>query len=135
MENTETESAQGPAEELGSEKLFYSTGEVSEMTGVEPYVLRYWESEFKILHPSKRHSGQRSYQTRDIETILKIKQLLYEDLYTIAGAKKKLKEEKTQEHEPVRVMPARTSEDEGMMQGLKEIRVEVERLQEEIRKL
>jgi DNA-binding transcriptional MerR regulator len=72
------------------EKLYYKIGEVSEITGIEPYVLRYWESEFRIVSPSRTHSKQRLYRKRDLELILEIKKLLYEEKFTIAGAKKKL---------------------------------------------
>ena len=72
------------------EKLYYKIGEVSEITGIEPYVLRYWESEFRIVSPSRTHSKQRLYRKKDLELILEIKKLLYEEKFTIAGAKKKL---------------------------------------------
>jgi DNA-binding transcriptional MerR regulator len=72
------------------EKLYYKIGEVSEITGIEPYVLRYWESEFKIVSPSRTSSKQRLYRKKDVELILEIKKLLYEEKFTIAGAKKKL---------------------------------------------
>ncbi|RMG00162.1 MAG: MerR family transcriptional regulator [Nitrospirae bacterium] len=71
------------------EKLFYKIGEVGRITGVEPYVLRYWESEFPFLRPRKSRSGQRLYVKKDIETILEIKKLLYDERYTIEGVKKK----------------------------------------------
>jgi DNA-binding transcriptional MerR regulator len=71
-------------------KLFFKIGEVCEITDTQPYVLRYWESEFPALAPAKNNSGQRIYRRRDIETILRIKKLLYEEGFTIAGAKKKL---------------------------------------------
>jgi DNA-binding transcriptional MerR regulator len=74
-------------------KLFFKIGEVCEITDTQPYVLRYWESEFPALAPAKNSSGQRIYRRRDIETILRIKQLLYEEGFTIAGAKKKLEAE------------------------------------------
>jgi len=76
------------------EKLYYKIGEVSEITGIEPYVLRYWESEFKIVSPSRTHSKQRLYRKKDLELILEIKKLLYEEKFTIAGAKKKLQKTK-----------------------------------------
>jgi DNA-binding transcriptional MerR regulator len=72
-------------------KLFYRIGEVSRITGLEPYVLRYWETEFAHLRPEKRKSGQRLYTNKDLENILMVKQLLYRDGYTISGAKKKLR--------------------------------------------
>jgi len=74
------------------DKLFFKIGEVSKLTGVEPYVLRYWEEEFDSIKPQKSSSQQRLYRRRDVETILQIIRLLYEEKYTIAGAKAKLKE-------------------------------------------
>jgi DNA-binding transcriptional MerR regulator len=78
-----------PSEE---EKLFYTIGEVAQMLGLKPYVLRYWETEFRILNPQKSLTGQRTYRKRDIEAALTIKRLLYDEKYTIAGAIKKLEE-------------------------------------------
>ena len=72
-----------------SEKLFYRIGEVGRITGLEPYVLRYWETEFPFLRPRKSSSGQRVYTKREIELILTIKRLLYEEKYTIEGVRKK----------------------------------------------
>jgi len=74
-------------------KLFFKIGEVCELTDTQPYVLRYWESEFPMLAPAKNSSGQRIYRRRDIETVLRIKQLLYEEGFTIAGAKKRIESE------------------------------------------
>jgi len=73
-------------------KLFFKIGEVCEITDTQPYVLRYWESEFGALAPAKNSSGQRIYRRRDIETVLRIKELLYDEGFTIAGAKKRLEE-------------------------------------------
>jgi DNA-binding transcriptional MerR regulator len=70
------------------ERLFYKISEVSAITGLEAYVLRYWESEFPTLRPQKSRGGQRIYQKKDIEAVLKIKQMLYEKGFTIAGARK-----------------------------------------------
>ncbi len=75
------------------EKLFFKIGEVCDITGVQAHVLRYWESEFPMLAPQKNRAGQRTYRRRDVEMVLRIKELLYEDQYTIAGAKKKLTNE------------------------------------------
>jgi DNA-binding transcriptional MerR regulator len=72
------------------EKLFFKIGEVCELAGVQAHVLRYWESEFTMLAPQKNRAGQRVYRKRDVEIALRIKELLYEDQYTIAGAKKRL---------------------------------------------
>ena len=76
-----------------SEKPHYKIGEVCELTGTQPYVLRFWESEFPGLAPQKNRSGQRIYRKRDIDLIEKIKVLLYEKEYTIAGARKVLETE------------------------------------------
>jgi DNA-binding transcriptional MerR regulator len=76
-------------------KLFFKIGEVCEITDTQPYVLRYWESEFPSLAPAKNSSGQRIYRRKDIETVVRIKQLLYEEGFTIAGAKKRLEAELT----------------------------------------
>ncbi|MBA2620050.1 MAG: MerR family transcriptional regulator [Acidobacteria bacterium] len=75
------------------EKIFFKIGEVCDLVGVQAHVLRYWETEFPMLSPQKNRSGQRSYRRRDVEIALRVKELLYEDLYTIAGAKKKLQVE------------------------------------------
>lgn len=75
------------------EKLFFKIGEVCELAGVQAHVLRYWESEFPMLAPQKNRAGQRVYRKRDVEMALRIKELLYEDQYTIAGAKKRLTSE------------------------------------------
>lgn len=81
------------ATEVIPNKLFYKIGEVCEITDTQPYVLRFWESEFPQLAPRKNRSGQRVYQRKDIDTVLRIKKLLYEEEYTIAGARRKLEEE------------------------------------------
>lgn len=72
------------------DKLFYKIGEVSKIVGVEPYVLRYWETEFPFLRPRKSRSGQRVYVKKTIELILQVKKLLYEERYTIEGVRKRL---------------------------------------------
>ena len=72
------------------EKLFFKIGEVCDIAGVQAHVLRYWETEFSMLAPQKNRAGQRTYRRRDVEMALRIKELLYDEQYTIAGAKKKL---------------------------------------------
>src|ERR671913_1741266 len=74
-------------------RLYYKIGEACKELGIQPYVLRYWETEFPALAPSKSRSGQRVYSEKELEIIRRIKQLLYEEGYTIAGAKKKLEAE------------------------------------------
>jgi DNA-binding transcriptional MerR regulator len=73
------------------DKLFFRIGEVSHLVGVEPYVLRYWESEFPGLSPKKSNTGQRMFRRKDVEMLLNIKQLLYDRKFTIEGARKALK--------------------------------------------
>lgn len=74
------------------DKLYFRIGEVAKIVGVKPYVLRYWETEFTVLKPGKTPSRHRLYRRRDVETLLEIKRLLYREGFTIAGAKKRLKE-------------------------------------------
>ena len=73
-------------------KLYYSIGEVSEVTGLKQYVLRYWETEFSILNPSKNSAGNRTYKDNDIKIIKHIQELLYRQKFTIKGAKQYLKD-------------------------------------------
>jgi DNA-binding transcriptional MerR regulator len=74
------------------DKLYFRIGEVAEIIGVEPYVLRYWESEFPNIAPSKSRSKQRLYRRQDVETIMTIRDLLYKQRYTISGARKRIKD-------------------------------------------
>jgi DNA-binding transcriptional MerR regulator len=74
------------------DKPYFKIGEVAQLAGVEPYVLRYWESEFKIIRPEKTRTNQRMYRRRDVEAVLQIKQLLYDQGYRIDGAKRRLRE-------------------------------------------
>ncbi len=73
------------------EKLYFRIGEVSKICGIKPYILRYWESQFPDISPNKTRSQHRLYRRKDVELILEIKKLLYEEKYTINGAKKRLK--------------------------------------------
>ncbi len=73
-------------------KLYYRIGEVSDIVGVEPHVLRYWETEFRSIRPQKSRKGQRIYSRKDVEKLLTVKDLLYTHGFTIAGARKKLRE-------------------------------------------
>lgn len=77
---------------ISYDRLYYRIGEVSRITGLKPHVLRYWESEFKVIKPHKGGSLQRLYRRKDLDLILKIKKLLYEEGFTIAGAKKKIRD-------------------------------------------
>ena len=71
-------------------KLYFRIGEVAELVGVEPHVLRYWEREFRAIRPTKSAKGQRVYSRRDVENLMRVRELLYREGFTIAGAKKKL---------------------------------------------
>jgi DNA-binding transcriptional MerR regulator len=74
------------------DRLYFRIGDVADLLGVKPYVLRYWESEFTMISPQKSSSGQRVYRRSDVETVVMIKHLLYEERYSIEGAKKRIKE-------------------------------------------
>lgn len=73
-------------------KLYFRIGEVSDLVGVRPYVLRYWETEFPEIKPMKSKSGQRLYKRKDVESLVRIKELLYGERFTIDGARKRLKD-------------------------------------------
>jgi DNA-binding transcriptional MerR regulator len=106
-------------------KLFFKIGEVCEITDTQPYVLRYWESEFQALAPAKNSSGQRIYRRKDIETVLRIKQLLYEEGFTIAGAKKRLEAElagRVESPQAVTPNPAAPEGDARGRSALQEVR-------------
>ncbi len=77
---------------ISQERLYYRIGEVSRITGIKPHVLRYWESEFRVIKPHKGGSLQRLYRRKDLDLILKIKKLLYEEGFTISGAKKNIRD-------------------------------------------
>ena len=81
------------------DRLFFKIGDVSDLTGLKPYVLRYWESEFEVLCPNKSQKNQRVYTQEDIRKILLIKKLLYQEKYSIEGAKRRIKELKSEQRE------------------------------------
>src|SRR6476660_7928114 len=87
-----TDVALQPVPEI-PDKLYFKIGEVSELLGMEPYVLRYWESEFPVLQPKKSGTGHRLYRRKDVELLLRIKHLLKEKRYTIEGARQSLQAE------------------------------------------
>lgn len=89
MENVEEKGYSGM---VNGGKTYYSISEVCGQIGVEPHVLRYWESEFPLLHPKKNRAGNRAYRDKDINVVKRIRHLLYEEGFTIPGAKKKLAE-------------------------------------------
>ena len=119
-------------------KPYYRIGEVAELVGVEPHVLRYWEREFRTIRPTKSAKGQRVYSRRDVENLMKVRELLYEDGFTIAGAKKKLSQPSSslgqRENEPApesseQALPEPASDPgepaEAMRRSLYELRAEI----------
>ncbi len=109
-------------------KLYYSIGEVSKITGLKPYVLRYWETEFKQISPPKNRAGNRTYRQKDIDSILSIKDLLYNRKFTIKGAKNQLS---TNESLETAVGETESSDNnEASSEILKKIKRELEALVE-----
>ena len=103
------------------DKLYFRIGEVAKLAGLETYVLRFWESEFPALRPGKSSTGQRLYRRREVEMVLRIKSLLYEQGFTIAGARKKLKLEHDGRRAQTRLplAPGRDSaQDEALLRRL-----------------
>jgi DNA-binding transcriptional MerR regulator len=112
------------------EKLYFRIGEVASIVGVEPHVLRYWETEFKSVRPQKSAKGQRVYSRRDVETLLRVKELLYAHKFTIAGARRKLRQGG---HEPPAPEETRSSEEtERMRATLLSLRTEIVAIIEEL---
>jgi len=115
------------------DKAYFRIGEVARILGVKPYVLRYWESEFKAIKPQKSRSQQRLYRRRDVELLLRIKRLLYEERFTIAGARRKLREEGATDIEPAEpeaaeATPQRASEPRMSKELLNRLRIDLEKI-------
>jgi len=107
-------------------KQYFKIGEVSSLTDLETYVLRYWETEFKSIRPVRMGSNQRLYRRKDVETILEIKKLLYEEGFTIAGAKKKIVQvHKLEKESPVVQEEPPAPPSEPLRELLKEVRQEL----------
>ena len=118
-----------PRRELPA-KLYFRIGEVAGIVGVEPHVLRYWETEFRSVKPQKSAKGQRIYSRRDVETLLKVKELLYAHRFTIAGARRKLREGGIEPPPPAN---EGTSEDAARMrETLVALRAEIVALMDEL---
>ena len=114
--------AKVPDEVVIPEKLYFRIGEVSELCQLPAYVLRFWETEFPQLKPVKSNTGQRMYRRKDVENVLRIKRLLYDEGFTIAGARQHLKETKTEKNQAPLPFPERPSADlKHIRQGLREI--------------
>src|SRR6266567_6999223 len=105
------------------DKLYFRIGEVSELAGLPAYVLRFWETEFPQLKPTKSGTGQRMYRRRDVEAVLRIKKLLYEEGFTIVGARQQLRAEvKTEKSQAPLPFPAHSVSDlKRIRHGLQEI--------------
>ena len=111
----------------GIKKLYYSISEVSKITGLEQYVLRYWETEFPELKPAKNRAGNRIYTNKDIKLIMHIKHLLRDEKYTIEGAKQVMKEfepepEGSEQLELLDIAPKKKIQDEEIRKDLMEIK-------------
>ena len=104
------------------DKLYFRIGEVADIVGVEPHVLRYWETEFRSVRPEKSRKGQRVYSRRDVDTLLRVKDLLYGHRYTIAGAKRKLRGDGL---EPADASDPALKQAERMRDALREVRTDV----------
>ncbi|MBN2035645.1 MAG: MerR family transcriptional regulator [Chitinispirillaceae bacterium] len=111
MENPELIDRNGM---VNGKKTYYSISEVCGQTGLEPHVLRYWETEFSQLRPKKNRAGNRAYREKDIELIAYIKNLLYEQQFTIPGAKKKLSGLRTADHEQKKAEQSSAPSQEGL---------------------
>lgn len=110
------------------QKLYYRIGEVAEIVGVKPHVLRYWESEFGLLSPKKNEGNQRFYTQKDLQKVQLIKQLLHEERFTIAGARRKLREEwRNRQQDPSPSIPTAPNA-EDRRQLLARVRGELEGL-------
>jgi DNA-binding transcriptional MerR regulator len=112
------------------DKLFFRIGEVASLTGVPPYVLRYWESEFKLLRPRKNHAGQRVYRKHDVQLVLRIKTLLYEDRLTLEGAKKRLQQEGRHRNQQMEL----PGPDPQTLAALRDIRTRLEAVRQALRR-
>ena len=93
MSTAKRKRAKAQSEVVIPEKIYFRIGEVSELAELPTYVLRFWETEFAQLKPTKSSTGQRMYRRKDVEYVMQIRKLLYEDGFTIAGAREKLKEQ------------------------------------------
>ena len=103
---------------LPTGRLYYSISEVSDLVGVKPHVLRYWETQFKMLRPKKGRGGARMYRKRDVETLFEIKQLLYDQRFTIAGARRRILDGKADERDQIE-LPFSKLDREEMVRSLK----------------
>ncbi len=113
----------GSGEVMIPDKLYFRIGEVSRLCGLPSYVLRFWETEFPQLKPPKSGTGQRMYRRPDVESVLRIKKLLYDEGFTIAGARSQLRAEARRKQAPLpfSAPPADMAELKQLRQGLREV--------------
>jgi len=102
------------------DKLYFKIGEVAELTGVKTHVLRYWESEFSSFRPTKSRTNQRLYRRKDVEFILRLKDLLYNQGFTLAGAKKKLREPAATNAAPQLSLPLKAAPKAGLIAEIRQ---------------
>jgi DNA-binding transcriptional MerR regulator len=124
-----SESGRPPTRGALPPKLYFRIGEVASLVGVEPHVLRYWEREFRSIRPGKSAKGQRVYSRRDVENLLRVRELLYAEGFTIAGAKKRLQRggvEPAEPADPADSADASGVNSEELRDRLLELRAEVE---------
>lgn len=120
---TKSRSSRQTSEVVIPDKLYFRIGEVSKLSRLPAYVLRFWESEFPQLHPNKSSTGQRMYRRRDVENVMMIKRLLYEEGFTISGARQHLRAETKAKEQPPLPFSRKASQD-GLLavrHGLREI--------------
>ncbi|MFC1544585.1 MerR family transcriptional regulator [Gemmatimonadota bacterium] len=115
--------------EIFPEKEYYSISEVCEITGLKAHVLRYWETQFKVLSPSKNRAGNRAYRKSDIQVVQLVKHLLYTEMYTIEGAQRKLQQLKQMRKKGAEALP----QEERNRQALEDVRRRLLELRELIR--
>ena len=124
MQKAIKQNARKPSSEVViPDKLYFRIGEVSRLCGLPSYVLRFWESEFPQLKPPKSNTGQRTYREPDVENVLRIKRLLYEEGFTIAGARQQLRADAKVKQKPLpfAMPPSGRSELRQVRQGLREV--------------
>ena len=104
---------------LPTGKLYYSISEVSDLVGVKPHVLRYWETQFKMLRPKKGRGGARMYRKRDVEVLFEIRGLLYDQRFTIAGARRRILDERASDEKDQIELPFSKLDREEMLRALR----------------
>ena len=104
---------------LPTGKLYYSISEVSDLVGVKPHVLRYWETQFKMLRPKKGRGGARMYRKRDVEVLFEIRGLLYDQRFTIAGARRRILDERSTDEKDQIELPFSKLDREEMLRALR----------------